>query len=448
MNKYKNIKEPNDLEEIIENAYNRAKEENKSNVKRTLKKIGAAAAAVMIVFAISLNTSEAFANYIDEIPVLDKLAQFFKFDRGLEEAGKKGFLQVVNKSSEDKGISFKIDDIVYDNKRMVIKYSFTTKEDLENLWVVYAKVTYGDGSDLDGAFISSTPIYDDNDKNKKTGIININIKGELNKEQSSIIIYPKFTRAGSGPKIEEEDITGEWKIDIPIKHELLHSEAKQYNIDNQFEVENIKINIEDLKMYPTVGELEINYEDKNSEYKFSGFTETSLIDGKGEKFINMSSTSLIPGEKTLRFESNYFIDSSSLELNVGGIYVIPKKSYDFNVDIEKDSMIGECDYDIRMESLQKKEDGTLDLIVISVEDNRLVNENVNILPLLEIGSMELEDGTMLKKQEDYMVGYSPESEKVMFYIEFYKPTTKRLKFRISNLHEYRSVNKKFNIDNK
>ncbi|WBW97889.1 DUF4179 domain-containing protein [Oceanirhabdus sp. W0125-5] len=440
MDKYKNIIEPNDLEEVIEKAYKKAKEEKKSDMKSKLTKIGATAVAAMIVFAVSVNTSTVFANYLDDIPVLDKLAQFFKFDRGLEEAGKQGFLQVINKTSEDKGITFRIDNVIYDNKRMVIKYSFTSKEDLENLWAVSGKVTYGDGSDLEGALISSTPTHDDNDKNKKSGIIDIEMLGEISKDKDSIIIYPQFSRKG--------DITGNWKVEIPIKHELLQVEAKEYNIDDEFEIEDMKINIQDLKMYPTVGELEIKYEDENSKYKFSGFTQTSLIDGKGDKFTNMSSTSSTPGEKTLRFESNYFIDSSSLELNIGGIYVTPKKLYDFNIDIEKGTMTGNCDYDIKMESLEKKEDDTLKLIVISIEDDKLVNENINIMPVLGVESMELEDGTKLKNYEDYMISYAPGTEKARVFIEFSKPITKNLRFTIGNLHEYRPVNKTFNIDTK
>ncbi|MCM1992098.1 DUF4179 domain-containing protein [Oceanirhabdus seepicola] len=450
MDKYKNIKEPNDLEEIIENAYKKAKEENKNNIKSKFTKIGATAAAAMIVFAISVNTSTAFANYLDDIPVLDKLAQFFKFDRGLEEAGKKGFLQVIDKTSEDQGITFEIEDVVYDNKRIVIKYSFTSKEDLDDLWAVYGKATYGDGSDLDKLIISSTPIYDNNDENKKSGIIDIDIKGEINKEKTSIIIYPEFYKTGEGHEKENQNITGNWKVDIPIKHELLEVEAKEYNIDDQFEIENMKINIEDLKMYPTVGELEIKYEDENSEYKFSGFTQTYLIDGKGEKFDNMSSVSSITGEKTLRFESNYFIDSSNLELSVGGIYVTPRKSYDFKVDVKKGTMTGICDYEISMESIQKEQDGTLNSIVISVEDDRLVNENINIMPLLEILSMGLENGTKLKSHEDYMVSYSLgiDEGSASVFIEFLKPINQNLNFKVSNLHEYRPINKKFIIDNK
>jgi hypothetical protein len=86
---YDDIEIPKELSSVVRKGVERGKQQRRKNsvARRSLKWSGSAAAAVLISFTISVNTLPAFAESLEQVPVLGKLVEVLQFTHGSADGG-------------------------------------------------------------------------------------------------------------------------------------------------------------------------------------------------------------------------------------------------------------------------------------------------------------------------------------------------------------------------
>ncbi|RXJ04573.1 DUF4179 domain-containing protein [Anaerobacillus alkaliphilus] len=109
-------------EQQLDLVIRQAMRKSRKNKKRPLI-TGSIVAASIATFLFTANVSPTFASYISDIPLLNKLIHYVQYDKGLFEAIENGYNQEVHAEASDQGIVFSIDNVIADQKRMIIMFS-------------------------------------------------------------------------------------------------------------------------------------------------------------------------------------------------------------------------------------------------------------------------------------------------------------------------------------
>ncbi len=131
------------LDLVIRQAMSKKKKSSKRNIIT-----GSIAAASIAAFLFTANVSPTFASYMSDIPLLNKLVHYIQYDKGLIEAVEQGYNQEVSAEASDQGIVFSIDDVVADQKRMIIMFSAKADEypEITNMKINDMTLTDGEGN--------------------------------------------------------------------------------------------------------------------------------------------------------------------------------------------------------------------------------------------------------------------------------------------------------------
>lgn len=118
---YKNvIMEAGDYPEELEHTTRRLKKRiRKGHLKRALTGLGVLAGAIILLTS-AVNTSTVIAETIEQIPVIGDLAQFLRFDKGLQNAAMNQYVQELNLEQESNGYTLGLPYVIADSKRLVL----------------------------------------------------------------------------------------------------------------------------------------------------------------------------------------------------------------------------------------------------------------------------------------------------------------------------------------
>lgn len=115
-----NMKDLCDYPEELENVKNRLNSRiKKRNARRFITSLSAFV-GVATLFTAAVNTSTAFAQTINRIPIISNLAEFVKFDKGLQNFVNNQYVQEVNLEQEVNGLTLKMPYVIADSKRLVL----------------------------------------------------------------------------------------------------------------------------------------------------------------------------------------------------------------------------------------------------------------------------------------------------------------------------------------
>lgn len=358
-------------------SYKRFKRRN-SNMKvlRT-----AVSFTLIFAFVLSVNVFPAFAKYFEGIPVVSNIVEVIKIDKslnkimkndkGIENAVKSGFGENVDKTSVDKGISFTVDSVVADEKRMIITYSVNVDSELgkniESLWFYNMKVTDEKDNilvnikkgthDINGLEERSfAPMFmvgpgepgepedlnEDNKSGKLSGWMELVKNKEGNKLPSKIKMTisdlkdtsPESTKGNKGDTI----ISGNWNVEFIIPDEIRNAKAIEYKGSN-FNIEasnfNLDLKLDYVKIYPTTNALKIDVVNRHNSPRGGFNYKMHLTDENGRVYKHIGDGILTDTGNVLpEFESSYFTKPKELYLVIESII-----AYDAETNKEKAIMV-------------------------------------------------------------------------------------------------------------
>ncbi|MCX7884751.1 MAG: DUF4179 domain-containing protein [Caloramator sp.] len=425
-NDFENIKIPDKLDYTIENSLKRARKRRRLNFIRNLS---TAIAAVFAVFILTVNTSSVFAQTMMKIPIIKNIVELVKFDKGLENAVKEGYINAVDKSAEDKGIKVTVDNIIYDNKRLVILYSIETEKPCYDVYVRKLKLSDEKRKEIGGCTLSYGMLTPNDEHNLFKG--NIDVHFMENKQVPSIIylssdlIDIKYNDGDNYTGIE-----GNWRIEIKIPNYIC-DQSNNYSIDKEILIGDIKVKIKEANISLTTCEIGVSF--KSNKYKSISLVNARIIDEKGTVYKNYLSTYSIINEYENNynyiFESPLFSKSKHLKLYFDGIYFIPNRDDYIVVDIKNNKIIDNAGYGIELKYINKEKNELKLGFTITDEEILKNNKKYNYVGGIDFGDAYDENG---EKCGVAFRGFGMDGDKQYqdISIENFNPKTKLLKIKI------------------
>lgn len=144
---FEQIKVSSKLDEVVENAINIAiKDKKRKSIKGNVIKCSTAAASIFMAFILSVNCIPAFAQSIDNVPILSSLAHAVKinYSSNIGTAIDKGYSEEIKQSKTVKDIGINITNVVADDKNLYIMYTLDgtkDKQDLKNILISNLQIT-------------------------------------------------------------------------------------------------------------------------------------------------------------------------------------------------------------------------------------------------------------------------------------------------------------------
>lgn len=352
--KYDNIEIPESIELHISRLIKR-KSRNKLIFKLT-----SIAASIILAFIIGVNSSPALADEMCKIPGLTPLVELVRFDKGLKSAAENGYVQKVGETRENMGVKITVNNLIFDNKKMVIDYSIDGKE-LLNLKDF--NITDKKGEKL-MAFITLAHFIDNKANNRGTIEITMS-EGEKFPEAIN------FTVCSLKKGLDEKTgiINGNWTFSINLDKELIQDKGKIINCKKAYSLGDYDFEIENIRMYPTITYVRVKLD---PDYKFNAFKSPYLIDDKGIKY-NLKGWSNLSGSIIdMQFESGYFNKIKEIYFKASGVYFMTKKDKFLSIDLKNNKIIDSSGYGIKLLRIFNPVESNEESIELEITDEKIL----------------------------------------------------------------------------
>lgn len=374
-NGFEQIEVSKRLDEVVENAINTAiKDKKRKSIRGNIIKCSTAAASIFMAFTLSVNCIPAFAQSMDNIPVLSSLAHAVKFNysNNIGTAIDKGYSEETKLTKTSKDIGINITNVVADNKNLYIVYKLDgtkDKQDLKNILISNLQITdnknntlvdtqggknlsqilTNTASNLKGNVLIPMNSYGYNctistldnsysEKKETSGIIQISADNNKNIPEEIKLNLLGFTEAYNMSYSKESynnfiskynrtpinvDVNCSFNIKIDKKLNSLKPESYS-NI--KFSANDTDFELKNLNIYPTYTEAKIQLgKNKLSNAQCIavlnkiGLDNNSLpylVDEKGTKYMPTKSHAPLDSDncQTITFESSYFNQCKELYL--------------------------------------------------------------------------------------------------------------------------------------
>ncbi|SOC09504.1 putative zinc finger protein [Ureibacillus xyleni] len=211
--------------------------------KRVWNRMLITAAGVALAFGVSTTFSPSFAELIGGI--------FGKqvVDEGLKMANEAGFGERVNLSVTDKGLTFKIEDVIADTSRIALSYQVLNSKGI-------AKDPALNEHDLNSG--NEITLYDHNGKKL------ILLDSSYSQEDGYALLEYSLRELPSLDSItvkfnltELDGVKGNWQLEVPIDLKEISKQTKTYALqDEEFTAGGVHVTLDELKIAPTSADFD------------------------------------------------------------------------------------------------------------------------------------------------------------------------------------------------
>ena len=329
--------------------------------------------ASLLITVVLLTVNPAFAKYLTEVPFVVNLVEMVKEDsilqqimfndEGLQEAVEHGYGTNIERIASDSGISFKIDNVISDQTRMIMTYSIKVDnkdyQDVEEYWFNNLKIMDDKGNSVveidDGSIKSDRELFrplriagpainsnipgpkSENEKQWLGGYVEIMKTGKVQFPSKIITKIDGLIAGPFNPSNENKIVPGNWTVAFKVPESMANAEPIVYPgkkisiIQGDYD---LKLQIDQIKIYPTKTALKIDVVERNNSplgylYKYH------LEDEKGNTYKYLGSTmDTDSGNVEPNFESCYFTKPRKLYLIIETL-----TTYDKTADREKETEV-------------------------------------------------------------------------------------------------------------
>lgn len=307
------------------------------------------ASALLIGFFFSIRLSPVVAAYVSHIPGMEKLVELIRDDKGLQRAAEHQMVQNIEASVQEGQISFHVDEVLMDERRMVIFYTLEHEQPDHVLSLDKIELMDVSGQSW-GSGISWGSSMDKGSKTKNRVDVTLTEKDVVPDQlQLQVIVAVDQTA-----------------LDVPIKVAFPIDKAKYsahkeivYEVNQVVTVDGQRFTIDKITAYPTQTEVSIQFDPANTKHIFD-FDQLALVDEQGHTYSFWGNG--VPytrdGEDVVIYnlESIYFTQPEQLFLQAKQIRALDKEKRHVTIDAHSGTLLSQPDERLRLNALRQNDD--------------------------------------------------------------------------------------------
>lgn len=317
-------------EEAILSGILKAKQEKNRAKKKQKRLIGLAIAAIIIIsFVTSIRISPTFANALSSIPGMEWLIGYIEQDKGYSAIIENDYYQKVDVSETKGDLTLKINGVIIDESGINIFYTLQSTKSLT------------------GGKIKDVNLFNKEEFPEHAQSNNVLFPDDIENEFQGKVEY-QFVKPFSFKELkfnfEFITVIDNREIKFLIPFELKENVKKQitYPINQVVEVENQKMTIEEMIVYPLRIGVKVAFDPANTK-EILGFEDMRLENENGEVWSSIANgvvnTTLSKYEKMYYLQSNYFEKPKDLYLRINKLMAIDKEEAMVIVNTETNTLI-------------------------------------------------------------------------------------------------------------
>ncbi len=311
------------LNDAVMEGFHKAVAEEKRYPKKKIFVYGVAAVAVLLLSLVtSIRVSPAFADYLTNVPGMEKVIALIQRDKGMMSAVQNEYYQTLGVNQEKNGLKVTIDGAIADEKGLVLFYTLSSKEKQKEISIDGMNLVSLDGNNIDEAVSGYSPSHTtEKGQNSYSGTIDYMFEKPLDARRFRLDL-----------KIHDQ------KYRIPFQLNENFQQKKTYKLNKTVLVEGQKLTFAQVDIYPLRVAVKIKM-DSNNTKKILNIDDLRLVDQNGETWgesTNGPSASLVSeNEQILYLQSNYFRKPKNLYLVLSKMQAIDKKDGAIVIDTQK-----------------------------------------------------------------------------------------------------------------
>ena len=341
-----------DMEPYIRRGIAQAKEQKRMRRRNRLIRLcsGLAACCILFAFVLSVRISPAVAAYVSELPGMNKIVELIRDDRGLQRAVEHKMVQDIGTKASLSGITFTIDQVLTDQKRMLLFYTLKHEHTGQKVALRGVKLLDASGKEWEhGASWGSMGVA-----------ANVEHKDRIDVYVSEASVIPESLTAEVTFEIDDVKQDSSLSVTFPIdRSKYTAFEKKVYPVDKQITVDGQSLTIEQITVFPTQTEVSIRFDPANQKYIF-GFDDVKLVDEKGQTYAFWGNGVPVRnnGEngKVFNLESIYFLEPQKLFLKASGIRALDRDKLQVIIDAKKQTLVKAPDDKLKLAALRQVDD--------------------------------------------------------------------------------------------
>ncbi|MCR1897928.1 DUF4179 domain-containing protein [Irregularibacter muris] len=318
------------------------------------KKLILTIASIMIfVFLGMIRISPVFADFVSHVLKMEVIVELIHHDKGIKDAIDHNNLQGINATDIHEGLAFTVNDILVDQSRMLIFYTVEDLEDHSFIQIADIKFYNEEGKEIN---IISYPNIIEREKfyveNKISDIIHTSIPTDVKTPKKLYIKLSMMEYDGINNDNSYKNkriMNSTWTVAMEINQEKVGG-SKEYVINKTLDIENNKIHLKKLSIYPTRMRLDFQDDEGNTNLILS-FKDLVILDQQGEIYERLADdpyAAIFKDEwESMFFQSNYYKDTRELYLVGKGISLIDKKHQNIKIDVKANRLLSSLDKNMK-----------------------------------------------------------------------------------------------------
>lgn len=317
-------------DEAILSGFLKAKREKNLVKKKQKRLVGLAIAVIIIIsFVTSIRISPTFANALSTIPGMEWMIGFIEQDKGFSAIKENDYYQKVDVSETKGDLTLTIDGVIMDESGMNVFYTLKSTKPLTGGEIKYINLLNKE------EFPEHSRSY------------NVYFPDDIQNEFQDMVEY-QFVNSFSFEELkfnfELVTVMDNQEIKFLIPFELKENVKKNitYPINQVVEVENQKITVEEIIVYPLRIGVKVAFDPANTK-EILGFEDMRLENENGEVWTSIENgtvnRTLSKHEKMYYLQSNYFEKPKKLYLRVNKLMAIDKEDAVVILDTEANKLI-------------------------------------------------------------------------------------------------------------
>ncbi|USG63799.1 DUF4179 domain-containing protein [Brevibacillus ruminantium] len=350
--KYHCVDAPAGAETYILAGIAKAKQYREQRKKRTRVRWSLITVCSLILgLFFSIRFSPAVAAYVSHIPGMEPLVRLIQADKGLQMAAKHGLAQTISTTSEAEDVSFTVDQVIMDQRRMLLFYSVKHQETghdvkLENLTFLDQQ---GNPLSLGYTLSHAGPNQTSLEQNKV----------EIYQYEENVPL-PDVLVVKAAVSVDGQTLSEPFSVTVPIdKSRFADLKEKVYPVNQTVTIDGQSITVVQIVVYPTQTDITFRFDPHNTKYIF-GFEELRLVDEKGETYTfwgnGVPHQTLNENEMTYFVESSFFQEPEKLVLKASGIRAVDKDRRTVVIDARSKTFLQVPDSRLQLEALRQNDD--------------------------------------------------------------------------------------------
>ncbi|MGG2481651.1 DUF4179 domain-containing protein [Brevibacillus borstelensis] len=310
-----------------------------------------AACSLVAGLLFTIRLSPAFAAYVSDIPGMEPIVNLVQAKKGLERAAKHGLAQEIGAFAEADNVSFTIDRVIGDQRRMLLLYTIRHREPGHVVQLEGIDITDDKGNQIPLSYSLSSGSFK-----------------PVSHAQEAIEIYPTDESlplpdhlvVKATIYVDALPMDTPISVTVPIdKSRYADLKEKIYPVNQTITVDGQKLTVSQVAVYPTQAEVTVRFAPENTKHIF-GFDNLRLVDEKGQTFAFWGNG--IPSHKNGEYEviyhleSNYFDTPQQLYLKASGIQALDKDKLVVVIDAKNKVLLKAPDDRLSLEALRQNDD--------------------------------------------------------------------------------------------